>query len=301
MNPLVRGESVRSLLEYHEIDKDQGVERTYSYYNKSSYHLHTDKQEVDLVESAVWGQMLFLDGVLQSTTRDEILYHNALVHPLLDTLKEKKDILILGGGEGATAREVLRWKGVESVVMVEYDKELVDLMKGKSADWSRGSFNDTRLTVVYEDAWTYMENNSKDYNGVILDLTDPMLKKEDWKPLLENVIKAVKGIGRGGFVMNAGLYTPWNTDQLNELKCMIEELCQTYPGFNYYMYTTIIPSFNGEWTFIVVSHKCRHMINPEHLNVIPPWIRRSIRTLDTTLLNEPINTNPITTEIVSYV
>lgn len=288
-----------NLLEYHEIDEDQGVKRRYSYYSKSSYH--TDKQMVDIVDSVLWGQMLFLDGVLQSTTRDEVIYHTALVHPLLDTLREKKTLLILGGGEGATAREVLRWKNVESVVMIEYDKELVELMKQEGRSWSQDSFNDPRLTVIYDDAWKYMENNSKSYNGIIIDLTDPDLTKDNWKPLLENVIKAVKGVGRGGFVMNAGLYTPWNTERLIVLKGMIEEVCLANPEFKYYMYTSMIPSFNGEWTFIVVSHTCRKMITPDQLSIIPPWIRRSIRTLDTVLLSEPIITYPVTSKIQLHV
>jgi len=288
------------IVDFHEIDSDQGVERIYSYYSKSSYHLHTDKQKVDILDSPLWGQMLFLDDVLQSTTRDEVIYHNALVHPLLDTLREKKRILILGGGEGATAREVLRWKNVESVVMIEYDKELVDLMKEKGS-WSQSSFNDPRLSIVYDDAWKYMDENTLSYNGVILDLTDPDIKKDDWKSLLENVIKAVKGVGRGGFVMNAGLYTPWNTEHLISLKGMIEELCAANPEFKYYMYTSIIPSFNGEWTFIVVSHVCRKMISPDHLNIIPYWIRRSIRTLDMVLLEEPIDTGPVISEILTNV
>ena len=289
-----------NLLEFHEIDDEQGVKRTYSYYSKSSYHLHTDKQMVDIVDSVLWGQMLFLDGVLQSTTRDEVIYHTALVHPLLDTLREKKTILILGGGEGATAREVLRWKNVESVVMIEYDKELVELMKQEGRSWSQDSFNDPRRTVIYDEAWKYMENNSKSYNGIIIDLTDPDLTKDNWKPLLENVIKSVKGISRGGFVMNAGLYTPWNTERLIVLKGMIEEVCLANPEFKYYMYTSMIPSFNGEWVFIVMSHKCRQMIEPDHINVIPKWIRRTIRNLDSILIDEPINTNPTLSELSSF-
>lgn len=285
---------------FHELDRDQGVERIYPCYKDSLTHVQTEKQRVDLVESTVWGQMLFLDGVLQSTTMDEILYHSALVHPLLDTLREKKNILILGGGEGATAREVLRWNAVESVTMVEYDKELVNLMKEQGSKWSQGAFNDTRLNVIYDDAWAFMERNSRAYNGVIVDLTDPDLKKESWKPLLENVLRAVKGVSRGGFVLNAGLYKAWATEDLKELKEYTNELCQANPEFKYYMYTTFIPSFNGEWTFIVVSHISRKMIDPEYLNILPKWIRRSIRMLDTELLDEPSRCiHSIPSEIVS--
>ena len=95
MNGLPR---VKSVLEFNETDTDQGVERSYLYYKSDSAHVHTDKQEVDIINSTYWKKMLFLDGILQSTTKDEVIYHNALVHPFMDVLQCKDRILILGGG-----------------------------------------------------------------------------------------------------------------------------------------------------------------------------------------------------------
>jgi predicted membrane-bound spermidine synthase len=93
---------------YIEQDPDQGVDRIYTYFPAQSYHLKTNKQTVDLIQCKDC-QMLFLDGVLQSSTKDEMNYHMALVHPLLGSLKNKKRILLLGGAEGATTREILRY------------------------------------------------------------------------------------------------------------------------------------------------------------------------------------------------
>jgi len=288
-------ERVKSVLEFHEDDRDQGVERTYLYYKNSSIHLHTEKQEVDIIESNAWGKMLFLNGTLQSTTQDEVIYHNALVHPLMSTLQSKQSILILGGGEGATAREVLRWKGVNRVIMVDYDKELVDHMKIHK-DWSCGAYNDRRLTTVFDDAWNYMKT-ARDYDAVIIDLTDPSLAYEAWEDLLRYVLKSVK-VNKGGFVMNAGLYVPWKTHKLNEIVYLIEKLCIENPEYKYYMYTAIIPSFNGEWTFISMAHKSKFMTEPEHMNIIPPWIRRSIRTLDTALIKNLVSYIPVLHSLV---
>ena len=274
---------VRSIEEFHEKDKDQGVERMYLYYKSESSHLHTEKQEVDLLVSPVWGKMLFLDGVLQSTTRDEIIYHNALVHPLLDTLNSTDKILILGGGEGATAREVLRWPDLKSVTMVDYDKEFVEHMMQHGDEWSCGAFDDEKLNLVYTDAWAYMKT-SPTYDGIIIDLTDPSPKKQLWNELLTNVMRSVKP-RRGGFVLNAGLYLPWKTDTIKELKDIVQELCLANSEYRYYIYTAMIPSFNGEWTFIVVSHKDIFMADPEFLEIIPMWIRRGRRTLDNTLID----------------
>jgi len=280
MNPLHR---VRSIEEFHEIDKDQGIERVYLYYKSESNHLHTDRQEVDLLESPVWGKMLFLDGVLQSTTKDEAIYHNALVHPLLDTIENPTNILILGGGEGATAREVLRWPNVSSLTMVDYDQEFVEHMMIYGDLWARGAFDDARLKIIYNDAWVFMRN-APTYDAVIIDLTDPSLKRELWQELLTNVMRTVKP-NRGGFVLNAGLYLPWKTETIKGLKDIIEGICTANPEYKYYIYTAMIPSFGGEWTFIAVSHRSTFMSEPEFLEIIPQWIRRGLRTLDNTLIN----------------
>jgi spermidine synthase len=121
------------------------------------------------------------------------------------------------------------------------------------------------------------------YDAVIIDLTDPDLKKEMWANLLARVMNTVK-IRKGGFVMNAGLYLPWNTSDIKNLVDIIRDLCEKNPEFKYYVYTAFIPSFSGEWTFIAVSHKCKFMMDPEFLTTIPEWIRRSIRMLPDSLI-----------------
>ena len=282
---------IKSTSDFHEIDRDLGIERTYPYYTSGSRHLHTSKQNIDILESRVWGKMLFLDGTLQSTTRDEIIYHNCLVHPLMDSLPNKKSVLILGGGEGATAREVLRWVEVESVVMVDYDQEFIELMKTDMGyPWSRGSFNDYRLRCIYEDAWSYM-SKSQSYDVVIIDLTDPNLNREKWQELLEMTMNSVSKT-KGGFVFNAGIYLPWNTDSIYTLKNIVEDLCEKNTGYKYYIYTTMIPSFNGEWTFIAVSHVTdnKFMVEPAYLDVIPEWVRRATRMLPNNLIDDPVDT-----------
>jgi spermidine synthase len=286
-------EKIKSVQEFIEKDPDQGIERKYIYYDKQSVEINTKKQEVLILETPKWGKMLFLDGHLQSTTIDEVIYHNALVHPLLHTLSRLNKILILGGGEGATAREVLRWP-VNNLIMVDYDKELIEAMQLHGAQWAKGSWKDLGLKVFYDCAWTYMKKGYK-YDGVIIDLMDPDSNIEYWTDLLKNVIESVKE-SKGGFVMNAGMYLPWNTSKLIMIVNIIRKLCVKHSEFKYYIYTSFIPSFSAEWTFIVVSHKQKFMIEPEYLDIIPGWIRRSIKTLPDSFL-EDISTLPILTKI----
>jgi spermidine synthase len=155
-------------------------------------------------------------------------------------------------------------------------------------DWSRGAFNDWRLNLVFEDAWKYMTKIPK-FDGVIIDLTDPDLDKDDWSGLLKMVMASVS-YNKGGFVMNAGLYLPWSTAKLLQIKDMIEELCRLNRGYKYYVYTTFIPSFNGEWTFFAVAHQSQFMKEPSHVSAIPRWIRRATRVLDSSLIDIPANT-----------
>ena len=287
-----RSLTIKSIAEFKEKDKDQGVDRHYLYFNANSSHFVTKKQEVDIIFSPYWQRMLFLDGCLQSSTRDEIIYHNALVHPLMETLEDKSNILILGGGEGATAREVLRWSKVKGVVMVDYDKQLVDHMRVHCDDWACSAFNSKRLTVMYRDAWDFIRV-AMPYNGVIVDLTDPDLSlgKHRWEELLRNVLISVRP-KKGGFVMNAGFYKPWDTSKLREIVSIIRGLCLVNRDFKYYVYTTFVPSFNGEWAFIVVAHRQKFMIEPEFSKVIPQWIRRGIKILPDELIERSVSTEP---------
>jgi len=279
---------IKSLHEFIEKDKDQGVERTYYYHSTDSKHIHTDKQEIDIIETRAWGKMLFLDKVLQSTTRDEVIYHNALVHPLMEFLPkdQRKNVLILGGGEGATAREVLRWN-VDAVTMVDYDAKLVEYMINDDS-WAKGAFNDERLSCVIEDAWTYMKT-APNFNAIIIDLFDPDFKKEaiKWLTLLKLVMASIAPL-KGGFVINAGLYVPWNVSKIREVCYYIEQFCVKNPGYKYHVYTAMIPSFNGDWTFITVTHcKKKFMREPESLECIPLWIRQGIRSLAHLVITMP--------------
>lgn len=138
------------------------------------YSGRTEYQQVDIVETYLFGKCLFLDGKLQSSEHDERIYHEALVHPAMMTHPEPRRVLIVGGGEGATAREVLRYPSVERVVMVDIDRELVELCKRYMPEWNQGAFDDPRLELVIGDGRKYVEETDEMFDVAILDLTDPI-------------------------------------------------------------------------------------------------------------------------------
>ncbi|MCG9891599.1 MAG: spermidine synthase [Thermosynechococcaceae cyanobacterium MS004] len=134
----------------------------------------TQFQEMYIIESGSFGKALMLDGKWQSSQHDEFLYHEGLVHPPLTLQGDPKKVLILGGAEGATIREVLRWKGIERVVMVDIDGEVVEACKELLPEMHQGAFDDPRVEVVIDDAQKYIESTTEKWDAVISDLSDPL-------------------------------------------------------------------------------------------------------------------------------
>jgi spermidine synthase len=118
------------------------------------------------------GMCVVLDGDIQSCAADEAIYHEALVHPAMLLHGDPRRVLIMGGGEGATAREVLRHPGVEQVVMVDLDEEFVTLCREHLADWNAGVFEDPRLDLRHEDINDYLGASPAPFDVVIGDLVD---------------------------------------------------------------------------------------------------------------------------------
>jgi len=134
----------------------------------------TRHQEVLLFENPAFGKVLVLDGDVQSSERDEFVYHETLVHPAMLCHAAPRRVLILGGGEGGTLREVLRHPTVERAVMVDIDGELVALAREHLPEWHQGSFDDPRAEVVVADARAWLEATDARFDVVIGDLTDPV-------------------------------------------------------------------------------------------------------------------------------
>lgn len=139
------------------------------------YQGRTRYQRVDILDLYTFGKTLFLDAKIQSAQVDEFIYHELLVHPALLTHPAPRRVLIAGGGEGATLREVLRDQTVQQATMVDIDGELVELCKRYLPEWSEGAYEDPRTQLVIDDARkAVFEASPRSYDLYISDLTEPL-------------------------------------------------------------------------------------------------------------------------------
>jgi len=222
----------------------------------------TDFQEVVIAESPTYGQVLFLDGEIQSSSSDEAIYHEHLVHPLLASLSgvPNKKVLVVGGGEGATVREVLRWSAdaVASVDWVDIDGDLVELCQ-KHLGWADDSVRaDSRLMFCPDDINSFLDRTPGLYDAIILDLPDPDVEMLDeavsesdtlYGPRFRERIMSHLALG-GGIVTHCGPIRPG----ADEAACgtgMVWMREQLFFGMEVFPYHVCIPSFQGEWGFMM--------------------------------------------------
>ncbi|MEM9069348.1 MAG: polyamine aminopropyltransferase [Myxococcota bacterium] len=131
-------------------------------------------QSVDIFDTVEYGRALAIDGVFMTSEGDEFVYHEMLVHPSLLTHPSPKRVLVIGGGDGGTVREVLRHPGVESCVMIEID-ELVVRACQEHLTTIGTAWSDPRLDVRFADGIDYVKNSDEPkYDVILLDGTDPI-------------------------------------------------------------------------------------------------------------------------------
>ena len=131
-------------------------------------------QRVEIVDTALWGRALVLDGIFQTAEREEFLYHEMLVHPAMTTAPSVRRVLVIGGGDGGTVREVLRHREVEQVVMIEIDPMVVEACQRHLTSIGT-AWDDPRLDLRIADGVRYVqETDEPPFDVVILDGTDPV-------------------------------------------------------------------------------------------------------------------------------
>lgn len=218
--------------------------------NKIHYFEKSPYQEVLIADIEGFGRSLLLDKFIQSTEKDEYIYHELLVHPAMITHPEPEKVLILGGGEGASLREVLKHETVREAVMVDIDPVVVELSKKHLEYIHQGSFRDERSRVIIMDGREYIRQAPRRYfDVVIMDLTDPYAS-EIARPLYgREALREIKDIMEidGVFVTQAGssYFYP------DEYRFVLDSIRANFNHVSEYWFW--IPSFGLNVNYILAS------------------------------------------------
>lgn len=247
------------------------------------YEGKTDFQEIQVLDTYSYGLCLVLDGKIQSGQRDEHVYHEALVHPAMLTHPEPSRVFIAGGGEGATLREVLRHKSVEKVVMVDLDRQVVELCRRFLPSFHAGAFDDMRAEVHFTDARQYLENKNDKYDVAIIDIVDPLeagpaclLYTREFYSLVKNRLNP------GGMMLIQSGSCGWTN--LHIFTSIVSTLKKVFRHVR--PYATYVPSFVDMWGFSSASDT----LDPHRLSA-----RRF-----TQLCRSRLGTNPRSLDGLSY-
>ncbi len=141
--------------------------------NRTLERFRSEYQEIAVLETEKLGRMLVLDGIIMLTEFDEYAYHEMIVHVPLLTHPNPQKVLVIGGGDGGSVREIVKHEEVKEIHLCEIDKAVVEVSKKYLPGLSSG-FNDPRVKIFYEDGAKFIKRKKEEYDVIIVDSTDPI-------------------------------------------------------------------------------------------------------------------------------
>lgn len=236
---------------YNEV-ASEGVFHSFRVKNKV-YTGKSEFQDVEIVDTDAFGRVLLLDKQMQSAALDEYAYHETLVQPAMLTHPNPKRVYIGGGGEGATAREILRHKSVEELVMADIDAEVCRVCKNEMKSWHQGAYDDPRMKLVTADAKATLEEYPDGYFDVIvLDLCDPL----DYGPCYTLYATEFYDLCHRKLSPEGVLVTQAGPSSMHALADVFTPVCNTLRHSNFehvYPYSVHLPSFAHTWGFCLAA------------------------------------------------
>jgi spermidine synthase len=194
---------------------------------------------------------LFLNSHLQFSSRDEHRYHEALVHPGLSAVPGARKLLVLGGGDGLAVREMLKYPGVESITLVDLDREMTDLFATHPVlkEFNMGSLRAPKVKVINADAFPWLETNREMFDFVVIDFPDPTNYSLGKLYTTAFYRLLARHLSQGGLAV-AQSTSPLFARQ--SFWCVAETMKAA--GFRTYPYHAYVPSF-GEWGFVLAGKR----------------------------------------------
>jgi spermidine synthase len=243
------------------------------------YSGKTKFQNIDIIDTGSFGLCLVLDGRIQSSRSDEFIYHEALVHPAMLSHPNPVNVVIAGGGEGAALREVLAYQTVKKVVMVDIDKEVIDICHRFLPDFHQGSFDDPRTEIVISDARNYLQGIKDLFDVAIIDLVEPLAESPARFLYTREFYQIVKESLKTNGIMSVQACASGWTGPENFL-AIYSTLKSVFAVVR--PYQVYVPSFVELWGFAIGSAELDPVsLSPEEVDSrITKRLNRELKSLD---------------------
>lgn len=221
---------------------------------KVDKHLYSEQskfQRIDIMKSYEFGTFLTLDGLMMVTERDEFIYHDMMVHVPMAVNPNIKKVLVIGGGDGGTVRELTRYQSIEHIDLVEIDEMVVKACR-TYLQQTACKLDDPRVHIYFEDGLRFVRAKQNEYDLILVDSTDPFGPGEGLftKEFYGNCYKALK---EDGILINQH-ESPYYQMHANSLEMAYEKLVNIFPVTKFY--SANIPTYSsGQWLFGFASKK----------------------------------------------
>lgn len=228
-------------------------------------------QRIQIIEVESLGKCLIIDGKIQSTEKDEHIYHESLIHPPLLLHPDPRKVLVLGVGEGATLRELLKYNHL-SITAVDIDAEMIDFSRKYLEEWHHGALNDPRVKLVLQDGWDFIQQSTDLYDIIVMDLPEPYPDTPAFRLYTPEFYR----LAYDRMTPNGILVTQGETTKIGQEEhhfWIKNNLRAVFP--NVYSYQTFIPSYDSSWGFLLaVKNHLNPFLLPE---IIDQLIKEKVK------------------------
>lgn len=231
--------------EWHFENQSEGVDLRIKK-EKILYSGKSEFQDIEIFESKTFGRIMVIDGYIMLTEKDEFIYHEMMVHVPMSVIADPKNVLVIGGGDGGTVRELAKHKCIEKIDFVEIDGDVINVSKEYLPNVSC-SIDDVRVNTLVEDGIKFVAETDEKYDLIIVDSTDPYVGPGEGLFTSEFYGNCHAILNEGGILVNQH-ESPYYENDAEVARRMHLKMREIFPVCT--VYQAFIPTYpSGHWLF----------------------------------------------------
>jgi spermidine synthase len=218
-------------------------------------HEQTPFQKVEIYDLYDYGLSLFIDGIPQSAVKDEWIYHECLVHPAMICSQNSNEfrVLVLGTGEGASLRELLKYDHIKSIDAIDVDRQAVQLFQKYLKDMHHNSYHHKKVNLQFKNAGDFLKRTANQYDVIISDITDVNFFNLGATEAREqtNFYELIKSRLKSNGIL--AMHSSELTEIHYHKHLAMSKLMQTI-FTNVFSYRVYVPFFECSWGFLLATN-----------------------------------------------